>query len=197
MRISFDLDDTLICDPSVPTEQSLSRWQRWRYPEPLRHGTRSLMAALAQRQCQIWLYTSSCRCPHYLKAWFANMGIPIEGVVNFERHQQTVGLRGPSKFPPAFGIDLHIDDSPGVAMEGESHQFAVLMVKPGDADWAEKVLPEVDQRLGANTHWQARRVAASGRHSKVSALRRCFNRLKRADDALPDYAIGVAKPDLA
>lgn len=197
MRISFDLDDTLICDSSVPTEQHLSRWQRWRYPEPLRHGTRSLMAALVQRQCPIWLYTSSCRCPRYLKAWFASMGIPIEGVVNLERHHQTVGLRGPSKFPPAFGIDLHIDDSLGVAMEGASHQFAVLVVKPDDADWAEKVLTEVDQRLSTNTHWQARRAVASGPQTRMSALRRRFQRLKGADDALPDYAVGMVKPDLA
>jgi len=197
VRISFDIDDTLVCDLSVPTEQNLSRWRRWRYPERLRRGTRRLMTELTRRQCQIWLYTSSCRCPRYLKAWFTSMDIPIAGVVNFERHQQTVGLRGPSKFPPAFGIDLHIDDSPGVAMEGESHQFAVLVVSPDDPAWTEKVLCEVDQRIGANPRWQARQAAASSRRFRFSTLRRGLGRLKWADNALPDYVIGAIKPDLA
>lgn len=195
MRISFDIDDTLICDLSVPTEQYVPRWRRWRYPERLRHGTRSLLAALVRRQCQIWLYTSSCRCPRYLKAWFASFGIRIEGVVNLERHQQIIGLRGPSKFPPAFGIDLHIDDSPGVAMEGESHQFAVLVVKPDDPDWAEKVLAEVDQRSRLNPHRPIRR-SASGQRFDLRALRQVSSRLKLADYPLPDYAVGVVKSDL-
>ena len=197
MRISFDLDDTLICDLSVPTEHSLSRWHRWRYPEPLRRGTRTLMAALARRQCQIWLYTSSGRCPRYLKAWFARLGISVEGVVNLERHQQTIGLRGPSKYPPAFGIDLHIDDSLGVAMEGASHQFAVLVIAPDDPQWTEKVIAEVDRRIHANPHWRARRAVASERRSAGSVFRRGLNRLKPVDQALPDYAVGAIRTDLA
>lgn len=197
MRISFDLDDTLICGLSVPAEQHVSRWLRWRYPEPLRRGTRALMTELARRQCRIWLYTSSCRCPRYLKAWFARFGVPIEGVVNLERHHQTVGLRGPSKFPPAFGIDLHVDDSPGVALEGESHRFAVVTVSPDDPDWAEKVLAEVDRRIRLKRHGQARRAAPERRHFAIRALRRGFSRLKRADDALPDYAVGAVEPDRA
>lgn len=196
MRISFDIDDTLICGLSVPTELHVPRWLRWRYPERLRRGTRALMAALVRRQCRIWIYTSSCRRPRYLKAWFASFGIPIAGVVNLERHQQTVGLRGPSKFPPAFGIDLHVDDSPGVAMEGESHGFAVLVVSPDDPDWADKVLAEVDRRISASPRWQARQTAPARRFD-LGAFQRGFSRLKPADYALPDYAVGAIKPDLA
>ena len=39
MRISFDIDDTLVCSPGVPTEQHLSRWWRLWYAERLRSGT--------------------------------------------------------------------------------------------------------------------------------------------------------------
>ncbi len=195
MRISFDIDDTLICNPAIPSEQHLGWWRRWRYPEPLRRGTRALMAALIQRQCTIWLYTSSCRCPRYLKAWFASLGIPIEGVVNQARHEHLMGWRGPSKFPPAFGIDLHVDDSLGVAMEGADHRFAVLMIAPEDPDWAEKVLAEVDQRSRLNPHRPIRR-SASGRRFDIHALRKASSRLKLADYPLPDYAVGAVKPDL-
>jgi hypothetical protein len=159
VRISFDIDDTLICDSSVPNEQHVSWWRRWRYPERLRRGTRSLMTALIRRRCKIWIYTSSGRCPRHLKSWFASFGIPIEGVVNLDRHERTVGLRGPSKFPPAFGIDLHVDDSPGVAMEGTDHRFAVLVVAPEDPDWVERVLCEVDVRIRSNNQWSAKGLA--------------------------------------
>jgi len=195
VRISFDIDDTLICNPAIPSEQHLGWWRRWRYPEPLRRGTRALMAALIQRQCTIWIYTSSSRCPRYLKAWFASLGIPIEGVVNQARHEHLMGWRGPSKFPPAFGIDLHVDDSLGVAMEGADHRFAVLMIAPEDPDWAEKVLAEVDQRSRLNPHRPIRR-SASGRRFDIHALRKASSRLKLADYPLPDYAVGAVKPDL-
>ena len=46
MRVSFDVDDTLVCGPNVPAEQHLAWWRRWRYPEPLRRGTRALMHEL-------------------------------------------------------------------------------------------------------------------------------------------------------
>jgi len=156
MRISFDIDDTLVCDTSVPTEREISRWRRWRYPERLRRGTRSLMAALIRRRCKIWIYTSSDRPTHYLKSWFGSCGIQIEGVINRTVHEREVGLRGPSKYPPAFGIDLHVDDSPGVAMEGVDHCFEVLVVAPDDPNWAARILDEVDARIRANPYWHAR-----------------------------------------
>lgn len=156
MHISFDIDDTLICGPAVPTEQHVPWWSRWRYTEErLRSGTRALMKALLQRGCRIWIYTSSDRSTHYLKSWFGSVGIPIEGVINQTLHEQMVGLRGPSKYPPAFKIDLHIDDSLGVAMEGAEHQFAVLLVAPDDPDWTARILREIDARIEQNSDWKA------------------------------------------
>lgn len=197
MRISFDIDDTLICDSSVLTEQHVSWWRRWRYPERLRHGTRSLMAELVRRRCKIWIYTSSCRSPRYLKSWFASFGIPIEGVVNLDRHERTVGLRGPSKYPPAFGIDLHVDDSAGVAMEGADHRFGVLVVAPGDADWVERVLSEVNARIGLNPHWSARQPISSQPFEVRRIVRNCLARLSLTDRPIPAYTVGDAKPDPA
>jgi hypothetical protein len=61
MRISFDVDDTLVCGQSVPVEQVIPRWRRGRYREGLRHGTRALTMALVERRCEIWVYTTSDR----------------------------------------------------------------------------------------------------------------------------------------
>ena len=51
----------------------------------------------------------------------------------------------PSKYPPAFGIDLHIDDSEGVLEEGREHGFRVVVVTPNDERWTEKVLDAVSE----------------------------------------------------
>lgn len=157
MHISFDIDDTLVCDSSVPVElEDGNCWQRWRYPERLRQGTFALMRALMRRRCKIWIYTTSNRSVHYLKSWFQSYGIPIAGVINQTVHEQQLGERGPSKYPPAFGIDLHVDDSVGVAMEGEAHRFEVLVIDPHDLNWAQHILQEVDARIAANPYWEAR-----------------------------------------
>ncbi len=148
MRVSFDIDDTLVCGPEVPSEQFVPLWHRRRYPEQIRRGCRELMRALAQRGCAIWVYTTSRRSPQYLRGWFRCMGIRLEGVVNLCRHEEVMGYRGPSKYPPAFGIGLHVDDSPGVAMEGQAHGFNVLVVSPHDERWTERVLAEVDAIAG-------------------------------------------------
>jgi hypothetical protein len=150
LRISFDVDDTLVCDASVPVEPCASRWNRLWYPERLRHGTRDLMRALLDRRHEIWIYTTSFRSPRYLRGWFRSFRIPISGVVNQDRHERVVGRRGPSKYPPAFGIHLHIDDSAGVAEEGRRHGFAVVVVAPDDRDWAARVLEAVERSPRAN-----------------------------------------------
>src|ERR1700681_4393638 len=102
MRISFDLDDTLVCPQHVPAERFVPRWRRWWYPEPMRQGTQALMGALIDRGCQLWIYTTSYRSPQYLRGWFGCVGIPLGGVVNQKRHDRVVGRQGPSKYPPAF-----------------------------------------------------------------------------------------------
>ncbi|HJY75594.1 MAG TPA: hypothetical protein VKE95_03130 [Burkholderiales bacterium] len=144
MHVSFDIDDTLVCGASVPTEQHLPFWLRRRYPERVRRGFRSLALELRRRGCHIWVYTTSGRPSHYLAGWFRSMGVPLAGVVNQPRHEEVVGCRGPSKYPPAFGIGLHVDDSPGVAMEGAAHGFRVVVVAPEDERWHERVLQAVE-----------------------------------------------------
>ncbi len=118
MRLSFDLNDTLVVyDPSVPTEQVVPwRW-RWRYREPLRRGTQAVLHALRAQAHDLWIYTTSDRPAGYVRGWFRSIGVPVT-VVNRERHERIVDRAGPSKLPRAFGIDLHFDHSWGVAEEG-------------------------------------------------------------------------------
>jgi hypothetical protein len=101
------------------------------------------MKTLVTQQHQLWIYTTSYRSPRYLRGWFGSIGVPIYGVVNQVRHERIVGRQGPSKYPPAFGIDLHIDDSEGVGMEGKTHRFRVVVVSPSDLQWVSRVLTAV------------------------------------------------------
>lgn len=143
MRISFDIDYTLVCGPDVPSEQHVSWWRLWRYNESIRCGTHALLSTLAASNHELWIYTTSYRSPRYLVGWFSAFGIRLSGVVNQARHDRAVGRRGPSKYPPAFGIDLHVDDSPGVAEEGRRHGFDVIVVSRGDTQWTARVLEAV------------------------------------------------------
>jgi hypothetical protein len=146
MRVSFDIDDTLVCSPAVPAAQHVPRWWRPWYSERLRFGTKAHMAELTRRHCALWLYTTSYRSPRYLRGWFGCLGIPLAGVVNQAEHNRVVGRYGPSKFPPAFGIDLHVDDSEGVGLEGQRHGFAVVVISPEDPDWVARVLDAVERK---------------------------------------------------
>jgi hypothetical protein len=156
--ISFDINDTLVCSPEIPTEPSVSRWRRPWYREELRRGAKGLMKELLGRQCRIWVYTTSYRSPRYLRGWFRCFGVPLAGVVNQSRHDRVVGRHGPSKYPPAFGINLHVDDSEGVGLEGRRYGFDVAVVSPGDPDWASRVLEAVE----ASRRLRIRRPGASG-----------------------------------
>lgn len=159
MRISFDIDDTLACQ-AFHSEAEPNRLpafvHRW-LGEPLRIGTRSLIRELRRQDCSVWVYTSSGRTPAYIRRWLMLYGIHVDGVVNSVRHKHALTERGlvnaPSKLPCAFDIDLHVDDSEGVQMEGRHHGFRVVVVRPDDEGWAQQVLnaaAEVQMQLA----WQ-------------------------------------------
>jgi hypothetical protein len=143
MRIAFDLDDTLIPAMSeFPTECGVSMFLgKIFFRERLRKRARGLLKDLRREGHEIWIYTTSLRDPWYLKMWFWGPGIRLSGVVNQTIHQQVVtSLPTPfcsaSKYPPAFGIDILIDDSEGVLLEGQRYGFEVIQVDPKDSNWA-------------------------------------------------------------
>lgn len=146
MRISFDLDDTLICyQAGVPSEPRLPwHWRMLGGDEPLRRGTVELLGRLSQYGWEIWIYTTSHRNPASVRWWLWCHGIQVRRVINQYIHTATL-KRTPNDYPPsknpgAFGIDLHVDDSVGVRMEGDQHGFNVVVVAPDDKSWTDKVL---------------------------------------------------------
>jgi hypothetical protein len=148
-ELYFDLDDTLICyREGVLTEPWLPFWLRWLVgDEPLRAGTPALMKELWGRGWEPWIYTSSPRRPQAVRRWLRLHGVTVAGIINQDDHEEyfqgTSDRWRPTKYPPGFGIDLHVDDSEGVRIEGERHGFVVVVIEPHDQAWAEKVLEAV------------------------------------------------------
>ena len=154
MRISFDLDDTLICyHRGVPREPELPWYLRFiGGDEPLRLGARDLMQGLRERGWEVWIYTTSHRHPPSVRRWLRCHGVRVAGVINqdvhdnhFRAHKRSPYFRPPSKNPAAFGILLRVDDSDGVRMEGDEHGFAVVVISPEDANWVEMVLQKTQE----------------------------------------------------
>ncbi|HLK58100.1 MAG TPA: hypothetical protein VKU00_16150 [Chthonomonadaceae bacterium] len=154
MRISFDLDDTLICyQKEVPSERGripffLKPWIN----EPLRQGAPALMAELKRQGWEVCVCTSSYRSPMVVRLWLACYGIFVGRVINqdtYEAHlRRYPDPQPPSKNPRLFGIHLHIDDSEGVKREGEQYGFDVCVVSPEDANWTQSILEVARRAMG-------------------------------------------------
>jgi len=146
MRISFDLDDTLICyqPGSLYEPGRVPWWLRWCVYEPLRLGAAGLLRELAAAGHDLWVYTTSYRHPRTVSWWLRCYGTRAGGVINQDRHERRFGRRGRSKNPARFGIDLHVDDSWGVWLENRG-ETNVCVVSPDDAGWVVRVRDAVSR----------------------------------------------------
>lgn len=138
-RVAFDLDDTLITpNQEFDSEQfpapALVRILGF---EPLRLHTRWLFKQLKRQGIETWVYTSSFRNTWYIRRLFWLYGIRLDGIVNGLIHKKRMKNLPKilSKYPPAFGIDLLIDDSLGVWQEGQQNNFEVMQILPTNNNW--------------------------------------------------------------
>ena len=152
MRSAFDLADTLIPSmDSFPLEARPRGFLSWFVStEPLRQGTRQLMQELSRQGHELWIYTTSLRSPFEVKVNLRCYGIHVRGVINGKHHEKEMAKRGPDylsllKFPPAFEIDLLVDNCEGVLRDAEQRGFALVQVHPDDEQWADKVLAVVQE----------------------------------------------------
>lgn len=136
MRIAFDLDNTLIrgAHPFALETPKHRFWARLLGKESLRAGIVELAAHCQRQGWEVWVYTTSYRSAGYIRRLFWLHGIRLAGVVNQARHAREVRVRS-TKYPPQFGIDLLVDDAPGVGLEGARYGFEVLVISPEDTEW--------------------------------------------------------------
>ncbi|NLU95920.1 hypothetical protein [Chitinophaga sp. Ak27] len=151
--ISFDLDDLLI--PGIkrfPVERNYL-WHRLFSREKIRQGTISLIQALRARGCRIYIYTTSYRSPAYIRRLFFPYGIFPKKIINKTLHDKILGERAHriSKYPPAFNIDIHVDDAPGVGIEGECYHFPTIIIGEDDLHWVDTVLQRLSDHAAQQT----------------------------------------------
>ncbi|MBK7985795.1 MAG: hypothetical protein IPK11_02480 [Ignavibacteria bacterium] len=144
MKISFDLDDTIIVNNSFECEQQ-TLMQRIFGVERIRLGTIALFKELKAKGHSICVYTTSYRSVGKIRFMFCSYGISIDEIINQIIHEKKVrSVNMPmSKYPPAFGIDIHIDDSIGVGMEGERYGFKTIIVSVDDNDWVNSIMKQI------------------------------------------------------
>jgi hypothetical protein len=146
MKISFDLDDTLfVNEDRVKIEKELKFPHKYFYTEKLRYGTIDIMKKVTKNNIELWIYTTSFRTQRYIKEYFSKYGIKINinNIVNGQRHNNEVQKNRveilPSKYPPKYKIDLHIDDDISVKENGDIYGFKVILIKDSMDNWGEEL----------------------------------------------------------
>jgi hypothetical protein len=133
MKISFDLDGTLI--PLVPDSFPLEPQKIIHSKlgvEAMRWGTKEIFHTLRSGGHSVGIYTTSFRSRKMIQFWLWSYGVKADFIINEPMagpQLRRLGISA-SKYPPAFDIDLHIDDLPGVALEGEKYGFDVHLLSP-------------------------------------------------------------------
>ena len=142
MIISFDLDDTLIppSEADFPTEKR-NILQRILGVERIRYGASDLFRHLKEQGHKVGIYTTSYRPKLKLRIHLLTYGISPDFIITEKENRIELTRRqiSCSKYPPAFNIDLHIDDSLGVEREGQSFNFQTIIIKKDDTEWLNKI----------------------------------------------------------
>lgn len=145
MTISFDLDDTLIPGTKQFDIEKQTFLQKLAGIEMIRLGTIRLFKELKLQGHRVYIYTTSFRSEFKIRLTFILYGIPVDRVINQQHHDRELRETRTlySKFPPAFGIDVHVDDSTGVKIEGEKFNFKTIIIGEDDSYWTDKVLKAI------------------------------------------------------
>lgn len=145
MQISFDLDDTLIPCGDVFETEKLNFLGRFFCVEKIRKRAPQLIRELKLRGHDIHIYTTSLRSIRKIRKTLFWHGIFVGKVINETTNLRELKKRNltVSKYPPAFGFELHIDDSKGVGLEGERLSFATIIIDPKDQRWDKTILLKI------------------------------------------------------
>lgn len=145
MIISFDIDNTLVPYSDEFEVEERKLLSRMMGAERIRKGTIELWVKLQNKGHEIWIYTTSNRSVFSLKKTFRSYGLTPTKFINGKINQETLRRNNcqASKNPKLFGIDVHIDDSKGVEVEGEQFGFRTIIIDVSDKAWVEKVVERI------------------------------------------------------
>ena len=152
MNISFDLDSTLITGGNEFTTEERSLLAKSIGVERIRKGTSKLISELQNKGHKIHIYTTSFRKKRQIRFTLRYYGVKVNKIVNQVENQKTLKKLKiyASKYPTAFGFDIHIDDSKGVGMESEKYDFKAIIIETSDENWVEKIIKEINNYSAEN-----------------------------------------------
>ena len=147
MNISFDLDSTLIPNGNEFETEKRNGIAKLLGIEEIRKGTPELIKELQNQGNKIHVYTTSFRAKGKIRRTLKYYGIKVDRIVNQTDNVRELKSRNlnSSKFPPAFGFDIHVDDSKGVGIESEKFNFKVIIIEPTDKNWIERIKSEINR----------------------------------------------------
>jgi len=147
VTISFDLDDTIIPGIKKFDTEKQTMFQRMCGVEKIRTGTIELVKALQTQGHKVFVYTTSLRTTKRIWFTFFCYGIRFDKIINQTTHQRTLreNHKNYSKYPPAFNIDIHVDDSKGVEMEGTRYNFKTIIVTEDNLTWTDFILRSISK----------------------------------------------------
>lgn len=146
MIISFDIDNTLIPYSNEFEVENRTLLSKLVGAESIRKGTIQLFNELENKGYQIWIYTTSFRSPFNLKKTFKSYRLNPTKIINERINQEKLRNNNckASKNPKLFGIDIHVDDSEGVKIEGEKFGFKTIIINPNDREWTTKIIKKLE-----------------------------------------------------
>nr|WP_319401734.1 hypothetical protein [uncultured Carboxylicivirga sp.] len=141
MNISFDLDSTIVPNGEEFETEKRNGIARLFGIEKIRKGTPKLFLGLQRQGHKIHIYTTSFRSKIKIRLTLRYYGVKVNRIVNQTENQKALKAKNISvtKYPTAFGFDLHVDDSSGVEIEAEQHDFKVIIIETTDKNWIDKI----------------------------------------------------------
>jgi len=141
VNISFDLDSTLIPNGKEFETEYRSLIARMFGIEEIRKGAFELIRDLQNQGFEIHIYTTSFRTKRKIRRTLKYYGIRVNRIINEKENRKILKSKNinSSKYPPAFGFDLHIDDLKGVGIESKRLNFNAIIISPSDKNWSENI----------------------------------------------------------
>ncbi len=145
MHISFDLDSTLIPHGNEFESEPRSVFAKLWGVEKIRKGTKGLIDDLQNQGHSIHIHTTSFRSKTKIRKTLRYYGVRVDQIITQSENQKVLKQLNiyASKYPPAFNLDLHIDDSKGVGQEAVKHNFRAIIINPSVENWVEKIVLEL------------------------------------------------------
>lgn len=145
MNISFDLDSTLISNGDKFETEKVWTIAKLFGVEKIRKGSSKLIKDLSDKGYKINIYTTSFRSKKQIRRTFKYHKIKIHRIVNQKENQLALSKIGvnSSKYPKAFGFDIHIDDSEGVGIESKKFAFKAIIISTEDKNWVNTIKKEI------------------------------------------------------